>query len=1135
MNRTRISRQVGIKSGVGLLASALLALASCGSPNETQERELPGSAEEGTKPSAQPGAQPGVQPGRAPAYAPDSVLVRYKAGVATQRVRAASVDQLKGSIEDVNGDGVDDNFANIAPDGNLVKINLDRSISVEDALAQLRKDPSVAYAEPNYLVYSLATPNDTRFNELYGLHNTGQSAGTIDADIDAVEAWDATTGDSAVVVGVIDTGIDYTHQDLAANMWVNPGEIPGNGIDDDTNGVIDDVHGYNAITNGGNPLDDHDHGSHCAGTIGAVGNNNLGVVGVNWNVSLMAMKFLSSGGSGTTADAIESVDYAVGRKNAGVNLRVLSNSWGGGGFSQALADAITAANAADILFVAAAGNAGSDNDATPSYPASYDIANVLAVAATDRNDAMASFSNYGLTSVDLGAPGVNILSTTRNNTYSVFSGTSMATPHVAGVAALVLSSNSTLSTAELKAVLMDSGDTKASLTGKTVSGKRLNAAAALAEAGPPVPRFNLSASPNGRVINQAASTTYDVDLSAVAGFTGNVDLTVTSQPAINATITATPSTVGVPGASVVSVATSMATAPGTYTLTITGTSGALTKSRAVSLLVRPFGTVELALPSTDTPLAIPSGPPAGINSTINVAQPMTIAEVQVDLNITHTWIGDLLVTLTSPSGTVVTLHNRTGGSADNIHQTYTFPTQFLDQQAAGPWVLHVDDNFTADTGTLDSWTLRLIGVPSAATFALAATPASQTISQDGSASYNIAVSPLGDFTGSVAFSVASEPAFPGTLTIDPASAPVPGTATLTATTSCATTPGTYALTITGQSGAITKTAQVSLTVQPYGTATLSVPGAGTPTPIPDNNPTGVTSTATATATGSVLGLAVEVHIAHTYIGDLTVSLIGPNNQTVVLHNRAGGSTDNIDQTYNVTAFNGQPVTGEWKLKVADALIGFSGTLTSWTLRPTVSTPPPPPTSAFTFAANRLRVNFTDASSDTGCGGGGVVSRSWNFGDGNSSTAQNPIHTYAAPGTYSVTLTVTDNEGLTGSSTQQVTVVKPAPTLAIERVSRNRAKFEYVVDMTWAGADGALVELWRNGLIVDLPDNDGVYRDAFRRFENSFTWKLCELHSTAYCSNEVSVVFGASEDQVTVVVKQAGGETISRVMMVEDEK
>jgi serine protease len=598
-------------------------------------------------------------------YAPDSVIVRFKdTGGATNR--SSVLSRIRGSIKEKN------QFANIDKYGNLAKVDLDKSMSVEAALDLLRNDPSVVYAEKNWIQHLYATPNDPRFAETYGLHNTGQTGGTADADIDAVEAWDNSVGSSEIVIGVIDTGVDYNHPDLAANMWVNPGEIAGNGVDDDANGVIDDVHGFNAITGSGNPLDDHDHGSHCSGTIGAVGNNGVGVAGVNWEVSIMAIKFLDAGGSGTTVDAIESINYAVGQKTShNTNLRVLSNSWGGGGFSQALADAITAANAADILFVAAAGNAGSNNDTTPSYPASYDIANVVSVAATDHNDGLASFSNFGLTTVDLGAPGVNVLSTTRNNTYSVFSGTSMATPHVAGAAALVLSSNQTLSTAELKEVLMTSGDAKPSLAGKTVSGRRLNVAAALDEAGPPVPRFNMGAAPAGRVIAQGESTTYNVDITAVAGFTGNVDLTVTSSPAIVATIAATPPVVTAPGTSTINVTTTNATVPGIYNLTITGTSGALTKSRVVSLRVRPEGTVDTQFPSTDTPIAIPDNNVVGITSTINVNRPIALQEVQVDLNITHTFIGDLRVTLRSPQGTEVVLHNRTGGATDNIVQSYS--------------------------------------------------------------------------------------------------------------------------------------------------------------------------------------------------------------------------------------------------------------------------------------------------------------------------------------------------------------------------------------------------------------------------------------------------------------------------------
>ncbi len=413
-------------------------------------------------------------------HATDSILVRFRSTEATER-RRGSLTAIAGTIDDPDGNGIDDRFA-LVSDGQLALVRLDGDIDVQDAIARLRRDPAVLYAEPDYIVHATQTPDDPRFGELWGLHNTGQTGGTPDADIDAVEAWDISVGSADVVVGVVDTGVDHGHKDLAGNIFVNPAEIPDNGIDDDGNGVIDDVHGFNAIDGSGDAFDDNGHGSHVSGTLGAVGNNGVGVTGVSWEVRIMALKFLSASGSGTLADAIEAINYAVAQKNAGFNLRVLSNSWGGGGFSQALLDAITAAGAADIMFVATAGGSASDNDVTPSFPASYDAANIVAVAATDHDDELASFSNFGATSVDLGAPGVGILSTTPGNTYSVFSGTSMATPHVSGAAALVLSANPGLDTAAVKSILLHSGDPVPSLDGITVSGRRLNAAAALQQA-----------------------------------------------------------------------------------------------------------------------------------------------------------------------------------------------------------------------------------------------------------------------------------------------------------------------------------------------------------------------------------------------------------------------------------------------------------------------------------------------------------------------------------------------------------------------------------------------------------------------------------------------------------------------------
>ncbi len=366
----------------------------------------------------------------------------------------------------------------------------------------------VEYVEPNYIYHTTATPNDSRYSQLWGMHNTGQTGGTADIDIDAPEAWSIITG-GTTVVGVVDTGVDYNHPDLANNIWTNPGEIAGNNIDDDHNGYIDDVHGINAITGSGNPFDDNAHGTHCSGTIGGVGNNGTGVAGVNWNVKIMGLKFLDANGSGSTDAAITAINYAVMMKNSGVNLRVLSNSWGGGGASQALQDAIEAANAAGILFVAAAGNDSSDNDAVPSYPANYDVANVISVAALDHNGNLASFSNYGRTKVHLAAPGVNIVSTTPNNTYSSYSGTSMATPHVSGVAALVANAEPGLTVAQLRQRILRTVTPLATMQGVVSTAGMLNAFNALTNAQSPEPP---PTNPGVTYTKRSASYNYDATL-----------------------------------------------------------------------------------------------------------------------------------------------------------------------------------------------------------------------------------------------------------------------------------------------------------------------------------------------------------------------------------------------------------------------------------------------------------------------------------------------------------------------------------------------------------------------------------------------------------------------------------------------
>jgi subtilisin family serine protease len=356
-----------------------------------------------------------------------------------------------------------------------------RSRSAADLVQRLAANPDIEYVEPNYIVRAVAQPDDPQFPQLWGLLNTGQTingtAGTPGADIHAAEAWNLSVGSKDNVVAVIDTGVDYTHPELAGNIWSAPAAftvtIAGQQIT-----CPKGSHGFNAITLSCDPMDDNVHGTHVAGTIGAAGNNGVGVTGVNWTASIMAAKFLDANGSGSLADALNAIDFVIQAKQAfaptlGANVRVLSNSWGGGGFSQAMLDEINLANANDMLFVAAAGNNGLPNDSFKFYPASYNAANVIAVAATTNQDGLAYFSNYGAATVHLGAPGVDILSTAPNNGYLMASGTSMATPHVSGAAMLLLSRCS-LSTADLKTTILSSTESVPALAGKTITGGRLD-------------------------------------------------------------------------------------------------------------------------------------------------------------------------------------------------------------------------------------------------------------------------------------------------------------------------------------------------------------------------------------------------------------------------------------------------------------------------------------------------------------------------------------------------------------------------------------------------------------------------------------------------------------------------------------
>lgn len=458
-----------------LLLALLLGLAA---PDCAGARPTPGPVP-GPRAAGLPAWQPPAPrpAAAAPSAVPDSIIVRYREGVDAGG-RAASRALLAGGLRRFYG-GL-----------NAEAIALPAGTDLEAALAAARRDPRVLVAQPNHRYRLAAIPDDPLFGELWGLHNNGFRAGYEDADVDAPAAWDLATGGDAVVA-VIDTGTALDHEDLAANLWTNPGEIPGNGVDDDANGWVDDVHGYDTVNGDPDPSDTIGHGTHVAGTIGAVGGNGIGVAGVSWRVRIMTLQIFAKDGefiNATDEGVLEALEYVRVMRERGVPVVATNNSWGGDGFSPVLLAAIEAQAQAGILFVAAAGNASEDNDARPFYPASYAAPNVISVAATDASDALALFSHHGRRTVDLGAPGTGILSTMSfdnlwdpggGNRYLSLNGTSMAAPHVTGLAALLAARHPGRDWRALKNLVLAGAEPIPALAGATVTGGRMNAAASL--------------------------------------------------------------------------------------------------------------------------------------------------------------------------------------------------------------------------------------------------------------------------------------------------------------------------------------------------------------------------------------------------------------------------------------------------------------------------------------------------------------------------------------------------------------------------------------------------------------------------------------------------------------------------------
>jgi subtilisin family serine protease/subtilisin-like proprotein convertase family protein len=603
---------------------------------------------------------------------------------------------------------------------NLWKIDLSSNVSVADALASFRLDPRVEFAQPDYKITVQTTPNDPYFtsNMQWGLNEIG-----------APTAWNHTTGSSNIIVAIIDSGIDYTNPDLASNIWNNP-NTAGDGIGND-------YHGANftsLTTTTGNVIDDNGHGTHVAGIIGAVGNNGIGVAGVDWHVQLMALKFLDINGSGYTSGAVRAIDYAIAH-----HANIINASWGGGGLDQALSDAIGRAQKAGIIFVAAAGNNGTSNDTTPFYPASYKYDNVVTVAASTSADQPAGFSDYGPHTVDLYAPGSHIWSTVLNDQYASYSGTSMAAPFVTGALALLKSEHPDWNYHQLIARLQTTVD-KLPQYSNVAWGGRLDLAAALAGAAPTLPPVSgthptitgtIASKPSlgqfyrvrvifNEAVNPGSFTTADVALNGPNGGIG-----ISGVTAVAGT-----------GNRQFDITFNTQTAPGSYHLTV----GPHIQGAAGQEMTQAF-TASFTVKGTATNIAVSSGT---LNqaildfhtttSTINVGQDSAIGKLTVNVNITHSWVGDLVIKLRGPDGTIVTLFNRRGGKGHNIQTTFDDAASaalancrapftgsvrpenslsaFHGKSTHGAWQLIVQDKAAGNEGTLNGWSLSF--QPSAA-------------------------------------------------------------------------------------------------------------------------------------------------------------------------------------------------------------------------------------------------------------------------------------------------------------------------------------------------------------------------------------------------------------------------------------
>ncbi|MDC0245776.1 S8 family serine peptidase [Acidimicrobiaceae bacterium] len=800
---------------------------------------------------------------------------------------------------------------------------------LESVLTVLESDSRIKSAEFDEVLQISDLPNDPDLGQLWGMNST--------YGIDAPGAWAQTLGDSSVVVAVIDTGIDLDHPDLVDNLWTNSDEIPGNGIDDDSNGFIDDIHGWDFVNNDGNPDDDNNHGTHVAGTIAASANS-IGVVGVAPGVQVMGLKFLNSSGSGMTSHALQALQYAIDN-----GALISNNSWGGGGFSSAMETLLTQAEAVNHVFVAAAGNASTNIDSYPTYPAAYQNSNVISVASIKSDGSQSSFSNYGTSNVDVAAPGSGIRSTITGGGYASFNGTSMASPHVAGIVSLMRSLAPTVSTTDIKRILIETSTWDSRLENVSDSEGRVSASAAVSAVNGSIP--SLSITSNATVVTEGDTVVF----SATATDSSNNNLSGQvvwkigdAVQTTGATFTYTASTPGQ-----VRVRAQVTDSSGTASTFINLTVNEIERSITVTSPnggeiydpgdtkqitwnhVGPTGPVDVTVIEKQTvsgeflgESALPIVDHTVLTIPLDVTSTAAISSLSVGLRFNHTWDADLLIELVNPSGQTIQLANHVGNSGDNFGSgaescsgqltvfadtaetsilygsapfagTYK-PQQLLSafsgQNPAGQWKIKINDQWTYDQGELFCAQLTFNGTSTAV--------AADIPVANGTVSWTVPASLAGKnliarVDSGLAFDE-SNSAF----TVSGGGSPAPTTTTTTTTT---TQPPIEIEVVSPNGGEIyehdasvpiswTVTGQEPLTIFAH-SVNKAPKELGNSSPIEDHQtlliPIQIPDS------GTVQEVSLGLRADHTWMSDLTVSLRHPDGTTVVLMDREGSSGDNF--------------------------------------------------------------------------------------------------------------------------------------------------------------------------------------------------------------------------------------------------